>query len=301
LDKNTLDWLLAGPVWLKYAVELQLMDLKPDVTPALRDSSIQKLVARLKGSDAGIPAIKSSHVHYTEPGKAYWDLFFLADIGFTVKELGLETGAEEIFKYQSRDGTFTMPPNVKDNYFCMSAILIASLARMGYRDDARVIKYARAALGAQMPGGGWDCYGESFNPEGSCPMDDINILMLLGQYQDYRENPKLNGAIDHLLRHWETGDNIYGFGVGKRFRSLSYPAVKYGILRVLDTLSLFPYAVKSRGFKNMLDYVRGKAKDGRYFAEPADMTYTDFDFSQTAQPSRWITFLVNRVEKRAES
>ena len=27
----------------------------------------------------------------------------------------------------------------------------------------------------------------------------MNILMLLGQYRDYRENPKLNGAIDHLL------------------------------------------------------------------------------------------------------
>ena len=300
MDKKVLDWLLAGPAWLKYAVELQLLDLKPDVKPVLRDSAIQSLVNRLKGSSAGIPAIKSDRVHYTESGKAYWDLFFLADIEFTINDLGLEAGAEEIFKYQSRDGTFTIPPNVKDNYFCMSAILVASLAKMGYRDDPRVIKYARLAMGEQMPSGGWDCYGESFNPEGSCPMDDMNILMLLGQYKDYRENPKLNGAIDHLIRHWEQGSNIYGFGVGKRFRSLQYPAVKYGILRVLDVLSLFPYAVATKGFQSMLDYVHGKAKDGRYFAEPADMAYTGFDFSQTAEPSRWITFLVNRVEKRAE-
>jgi hypothetical protein len=297
LDKNTLDWLLAGPAWLKYAVELQLLDTKPDISPALKDSSIQKLVARLKGSDAGIPAIKSSRVHYTAPGKAYWDLFFLADIGFTVKDLGLEEGAEEIFKYQSRDGTFTMPPNVQDNYFCMSAILIASLAKMGYRDDTRVIKYARAALGEQMPSGGWDCYGYGYDTC-SCPMEDMNVLMLLGQYKEYRENPQLYQAIDKLLAHWEQGDNRCGFGVGKRFRSLSYPAVKYGILRLLDVLSLFPYAIESRGFRSMLDYVRGKAKDGRYFAEPSDMTYTDFDFSQAAQPSRWITFLVNRIEKR---
>jgi hypothetical protein len=299
LDKKVLDWLLAGPAWLKYAVELQLLDSKPDVTPALGDSAIQALVNRLKGSSAGIPAIKSGRVHYTEPGKAYWDLFFLADIGLTINNLGLESAAEEIFKYQSRDGTFTIPPNVHDNYFCMSAILIASLARLGYRDDPRVIKYARLAMSEQMPGGGWDCYGESFNPEGSCPMDDMNIMMLLGQYRDYRENPKLNGAIDHLMRHWEEGNNIYGFGVGKRFRSLQYPAVKYGILRVLDVLSLFPYAVETRGFQSMLDYVHGKARDGRYFAEPADMVYTDFDFSQTAAPSRWITFLVNRIDKRA--
>ena len=300
MDKKVLDWLMEGPAWLKYAVELQLLDLKPDVTPVLQDSSIRKLVDRLKGNSAGVPAIKSGRVHYTESGKAYWDLFFLADIGLTINDLGLENEAEEIFRFQSREGTFTIPPNVQDNYFCMSAILIASLSRMGYRDDPRVIKYARAAMSAQMPGGGWDCYGESFSAEGSCPMDDMNILMLLGQYPQYRDNPQLYGAIEHLIAHWEEGTHLYGFGVGKRFRSLQYPAVKYGILRVLDVLSLFPYAVKSRGFQSMLDFVHAKGVNGRYFAESTDMVYTDFDFSQTAEPSRWITFLVNRIEKRGE-
>ena len=300
MDKKVLDWLMEGPAWLKYAVELQLLDLKPDVTPVLQDSSIRKLVDRLKGNSAGVPAIKSGRVHYTESGKAYWDLFFLADIGLTINDLGLEAEAEEIFRFQSREGTFTIPPNVQDNYFCMSAILIASLSRMGYRDDPRVIKYARAAMTEQMPGGGWDCYGESFSAEGSCPMDDMNILMLLGQYPQYRDNPQLYGAIEHLIAHWEEGTHLYGFGVGKRFRSLQYPAVKYGILRVLDVLSLFPYAVKSRGFQSMLDFVHAKAVNGRYFAESTDMVYTDFDFSQTAEPSRWITFLVGRVEKRVE-
>ena len=300
MDKKVLDWLMEGPAWLKYAVELQLLDLKPDVTPTLQDSSIRKLVDRLKGNSAGVPAIKSGRVHYTESGKAYWDLFFLADIGLTINDLGLEAEAEEIFRFQSREGTFTIPPNVQDNYFCMSAILIASLSRMGYRDDPRVIKYARAAMTEQMPGGGWDCYGESFSAEGSCPMDDMNILMLLGQYPQYRDNPQLYGAIEHLIAHWEEGTHLYGFGVGKRFRSLQYPAVKYGILRVLDVLSLFPYSVKSRGFQSMLDFVHAKAVNGRYFAESTDMVYTDFDFSQTAEPSRWITFLVNRIEKRGE-
>lgn len=300
MDKKVLDWLLAGPAWLKYAVELQLLDLKPDVSPVLKDSSIQKLLARLKSDTAGLPAIKKGLVHYTALEKAYWDLFLLADIGLTVKDLELESEAESIFRFQAPDGTFTMPPNVKDNYFCMSAILLASLAKMGYRDDPRIIKYCRAALGEQISGGGWDCYGYGFDTC-SCPMEDMNVLMLLGQYREYRENPQLNKAIDKLLDHWEQGDNRCGFGVGKRFRSLTYPAVKYGILRVLDTLSLFPYAIKSRGFQTMLDYIRSKADGGRYFAEPADMVYTDFDFSQTREPSRWITFLVNRIEQRVAS
>lgn len=300
MDKKVLDWLLEGPVWLKYAVELQLLEEKPDVNPALQDSSIQKIISRLKGNNSGISAIKAGRVHYTETGKAYWDLFFLADIGLTINDTGLEAEAEEIFRYQAHDGTFTMPPNVQDNYFCMSAILISSLAKMGYHDDPRVIKYIRAAMSAQLTGGGWDCYGDSYGSEDSCPMDDMNILMLLGQYPDYRENPKIYGAIDHLLAHWEEKTHLYGFGVGERFRSLQYPAVKYGILRVLDVLSLFPYALKSSTFHNMLDFVHAKAVNGRYFAESTDMVYTDFDFSQTAAPSRWITFLINRIDKRVE-
>ena len=297
MDKEIINWLLEGPAWLRYAVELQLLEQRPDVTPVLRDGAIKKLVTRLKDSQAGIPALKSGKVHYTDPCKAYWDLYFLADIGLTVADLGLADEAEAVFRFQAPDGTFTIPPNVKPDYFCMSAILIASLARMGYRDDPRVGKYIHAVMETQGKEG-WDCYGGGIMGTGSCPMDDQNILMLLGQYEKYRNNPGLNGAIGQLLEHWEIGNNIYGFGVGQRFRSLQYPAVKYGILRVLDVLSLFPYAVARPGFQGMLDFVRGKAGDGRYRAEMTDDAYAGFDFSQKAEPSRWLTFLVNRIEKR---
>ncbi len=300
MDKKVLDWLLEGPAWLRYAVELQLLDTKPDVRPVLQDAGIKKIITRLKSSDAGLPAIKTGKVHYTEAGKAYWDLFFLADIGLTLRDVGLESEAETVFRFQAADGSFTMPPNVKDNYFCMSAILISSLAKMGYRDDPRVAKYIRAALSSQMPGGGWDCYGETMGVLESCPMDDMNILMLLGQYEAHINNPTLYGAIDHLLEHWQEGSHLYGFGVGRRFRNLQYPAVKYGILRVLDVLSLYPHAIESKSFQSMLDFVRAKASGGKYTADDNEPAYSDLDFGRKFELSRWITFLVNRVEKRVE-
>ncbi len=300
MDKKALDWLLEGPAWLRYAVELQLLDNKPDIRPVLQDTDIGRIISRLKSSEAGIPALKTGRVHYTEAGKAYWGLFLLADIGLTIPDCKLESEAETVFRFQSADGSFSIPPNVKDNYFCMSSILISSLAKMGYRDDPRVAKYIRAALSSQMPGGGWDCYGESIGVLESCPMDNMNILMLLGQYEAHISNPALSGAIDLLLEHWEDGEHLYGFGVGKRFRNLLYPAVKYGILRVLDVLSLFPHAIESQSFQSMLDFVHGKAAGGKYSAEATELAYADFDFGQTSEPSRWLTFLVNRVEKRVE-
>jgi len=296
MNERIIDWLLRGPAWLAYAVETQLLDRDADLAAVLRSPEILGLVARLKGRDRGLPALGSGRVHYTETGKAYWDLFILADIGLSVKDAGLEEEAELVFGFQQADGTLRIPPNVQPHYYCMSAILVSSLARMGFRDDPRVAAYMNVALRDQQRGGGWDCYGDEY---GSCPMDDLNLLMLLGQFEARRWDPALNGAVDCLLEHWQRGDHRYGFGVGKRFRALTYPAVKYGLLRVLDVLSLFPYAVERPAFTDMLDYVKSKAVDGRYYAEPADGAYAEFDFGQTREPSRWITFLVARLEKRA--
>jgi hypothetical protein len=300
LEKKVLDWLLDGPAWLEYAVRLQLLDETPNIKPVLADA-VRGLIDRLQGDRVGIPALKTGRVHYTETGKAYWDLFILADIGFTLKDLLLDNLAEDIFRFQRQDGSFVIPPNVEETYFCMSAILISSLARMGYREDPRIEKYIRLALNSQQNDGGWYCHYFGYDPNvESCPMDNLNLLMLLGQYDKHRESPQIIGAIDGLLGHWEKRYQLHGFGIGRRFRSLQYPAVKYGILRVLDVLSLFPYAVDSRSFWIMMDTVRQKAVDGMYTAEIVDSNYSEFDFAQQEKPSRWITFLVNRIEKRIE-
>ena len=298
MRREDLDWLLAGPAWVRYAVQSQLLDIEPDARPVLEDEAVQRVLQRLKSRETGLPALSAGKVHYTDTGKAYWDLFFLADIGLTVKDLGLEPEAEEVFRFQLPDGNFRIPPNVQPDYVCMSAILLASLARMGYRDDIRVRDYVRAAMNSQLTNGGWDCYGDNYGHD-SCPMDDMNVLMLLANYENQRENPALRNAIDHLLSHREEGRHLYGFGTGKRFHALQYPAVKYGILRVLDVLSLYPYAVDSRAFISMLDHVHGKERNGRYTPEAAEPVYKDFDFGQTNEPSRWLTFIINRIEKRA--
>ena len=298
MNKEVINWLLEGPDWLKYAVELQLLNLKPDVQPVLRDSSIMKIVHRLKDNQVGIPALRTGKVSHMQTGNAYWDLFFLADIGLTKNDLELNKEIEEIFSLQSPDGTFITERGIEPNYFCVSAILLACVARMGYRDDPRLNKYLQVILNSQHHDGGWHC--EEWYAE-SCPMDNLNILMLLGQYEKYRKGPISKGGIDLLLKHWEKKDEKWRpsmFGIGKKFMSLTYPAVKYGILRVLDVLSLFPYAMESKGFKSMLDFVHQKSSGGKYFAESIVESYADFDFGQKKEPSRWITFLINRIEKR---
>ena len=298
MNEKITNWLLEGPAWLKFAVEKQRLEISSDPEIAVNDNAIMKLRQRLNDNYLGLPALKTGRISAETTGNAYWDLFFLADIGLNASDLNLNHDMDSILNRQSLDGTYSLDPSMAQDYFCLSAILIATIAKMSYRNDLRVERYIQTVWNSRCPDGGWHCEGWGNT---GCPMDNLNVLMLLGQYEQYRNNPALSGAIDLLLKHWEKREEGWrkdGFGVGQRFRSLEYPAIKYGILRVLDVLSLFPSAIKTPGFQSMLNFVQDKSIGGKYFADITSDTYTDFDFGQKKEPSRWITFLVTRVEKR---
>jgi hypothetical protein len=291
---------------MRYAVESQLLNLKPSPQAVLQDKSIQKLVRRLRDPKVGIPALETGKVTWANTANAYWDLFFLADIGLTAKDMGLDREIDEFFKLQLPDGTFVTEDDHAPNYFCVSGIFLSSVARAGYENDPRIGKYVDFILSTQQADGGWHCgddhtTGGKYEGTDSCPMNNLNILQLLGLYEEHRNDPRFDGALDLLFEHWLRREENWrpsNFGIGKRFKGLEYPATKYGILRVLDVGSLFPHALKSDGFRDMLDFVIGRAVDGRFVPESIHESYAEFDFGQKEEPSRWITFIVERIKKR---
>jgi hypothetical protein len=303
MDKKVLNWLMEGPAWLRYAVELQLKEAAPDPGPVLQDSQIVEILERLKGRKRGIPAIQSGYMNSDEYENPYWDLFFLADLGLTAADVNLTSEIAAFLDSQSYKGTYITEFGMEPSYFCKSAILLSAIARMGYQDNPHVKKYVQLMLSSQRLDGGWYCnpnhdIGAPLQYEPSCPQENLNILLLLGQYAEYRGDSRFNGAIDLLLEHWgmrNTGAQIVYFGVGRRYQALSYPATRYGILRVLDALSLFPYSFKKANFQSMLEFVRKKAVDGRYSVE-ATSSYTDLEPQH--QPNRLLTFIISRIEKR---
>jgi hypothetical protein len=305
MEKKVFDWLLNGPPWLRYAVESQLLDLKPDLQPVLNDPTIKEIIERLKDKRRGLPAIGTGYWSADEYENPYWDLYFLADLGLKIPNLGLTKEIEDFLKSQSERGTFITEPGMDPNYHCKSAIIVSSIARMGLHNDPHVKKYIELILSSQRLDGGWYCnpnhdIGAPLQYEPSCPQENLNVLLLLGQYPQYRTNPRFNGVIDQLLRHWElrgTGIQIVYFGVGRRYQSLHYPATRYGLLRVMDAISLFPYSLNKASFQSMLNFVYQKAKEGKYTAE-TQSPYTELE--PTGQPSRILTFLINRIEKRVD-
>lgn len=306
MKQDILTWLLNGPAWLKYTVELQLLGTNPDPGLALNDPAIVSLRERLSNHQLGLPALLGKKIYYTHAGNAYWDLFFLADTGLTAKDLGIEAELEQLLARQSPSGDFITEPGMMPNHYCISAILLSTIAKLGFKEHPAVRKYLEVILNTQRYDSGWHCEkgqsgGVSYDPE-SCPMDNLNILMLVGQYDDLRNDDRFNGAIDLLLYHWKQRDRklrLDGFGVGSRYSALKYPAVDYGIIRVLDAVSVFPHAVKRPAFAEMLGWIAKKAVDGRYTPEMASGFFPGFDFDQTEKPSRWLTFLISRIVKRA--
>jgi hypothetical protein len=303
MNKEINKWLLEGPAWLKYAVKLQLLDSKPDIQPAINDKTIIEIVERLKDKKRGIPAIRTGFMNSDEYESPYWDLFFLSDIGLTAQDLNLNSEIDVFLDSQSDKGTYVTEFGMEPGYFCKSAILLAAIARMGYQNNPHVQKYVQLLLSLQRLDGGWYCnpnhnIGAPLQHEPSCPQENLNILLLLGQYEEYRNNPRFNGAIDLLLKHWEmrsTGIQIVYFGVGRRYQSMQYPATRYGILRVLDAISLFPYSMKKASFHNMLDFVHRKSVDGKYRVE-TPTSYTNLEDGK--EYNRLLTFIINRIDKR---
>ncbi len=303
MDKKTIDWLLEGPDWIKYAVESQLLNKKPDLHTVLNDPAIVEITERLRERRKGIMGIESGYMASDEYENPYWDLYFLADLGLTISDLNLNDEIDHFLSTQSPKGTFMTELGMEPNYLCKSAIMVSNIARMGYRTDPHVKKYVNMCLTSQRLDGGWYCnpnhdIGAPYEDDPSCPQENLNILLLLSAYPEQRTNSKLNGAIDLLLRHWDmrgTGIQIVYFGVGRRYQSMRYPATRYGILRVLDTLSLYPYAMKKASFQSMLNFVRKKAVDSKYSVETSS-PYTDMEGNN--HPNRLLTFIVGRIEKR---
>jgi hypothetical protein len=303
---ENIEWLLKGPIWLKYAVEKQFLGMSPDVKPVLADPAIQRVIERLKDKREGIPAIPGGLMDADRYENPYWDLFFLADLGLTAAELSIQSEIERFLETQAADGTYMTEMGMQPAYFCKSMILLSAIARMGYQNDVHIQKLIQLFLKKQRLDGGWYCnpnhdVGSALQDEPSCPQENLNILLLFGQYPQYRSDQRFKGAIDQLLRHWEIRDRgiqIVYFGVGKRYQSLQYPVTRYGIVRVLDALSLFPYALQQSTFRNMLGFVQHKAKDG-CFAVETHTPYTQLEPQESC--NRLLTFIIRRIEKRLEA
>ena len=241
---------------------------------------------------------------------------FLADLGLSLHDDGMQDIVDSILKNRSSEGVFQVLVNIPkqfggsglDSYswmLCDAPLLMYSLLKMGV--DRKILNPGLEYLIAIGDDYGYPCAASSelgrFNGPGKrgtlCPYANLLMVKLFSQLPDKQNTPQCRAAVEALLDHTVKKDKRYLFGVGTDFLKLKYPFIWYDILHVVDTLSHFDFAVSDPRFKELMEIIKGKSDgEGLYCAESVWMAWKQLDSGQKKVPSMWISFVVLRIFKR---
>jgi hypothetical protein len=316
------DWLLKGPPYVQYRARIDLLEeneTAPEVQ-STRASMVEQpeILERIYSLDDWPGKVLSSH---RSAGQSFHTLNFLTDLGLRISDPGMQQLAEKIHEKASPEGPFRIAMNIGPGHggtgedtagwaLCDAPNLIYALARLGLADDPHVTK-AGEYLISLVKEFGWPCavskeLGDFRGPgpkTAPCPYANLAMLKMLSTRPDWRNLPAAATGIKTILHLWEArrDEHPFIFYMGTDFCKLKAPLIWYDILHVLDVLSLYPAAIQSNAFKEMLSVVTQKAtEDGIFMAESVYVPYKNWDFGQKKTPSRWITLLVYRILARTE-
>jgi len=313
LGEELVEWLLAGESWVVYRTLSDLLEKEEGDDPVVKARtaiSEHPLVRRIfegLNEDGYWGRPKDIHTWWPRKDTTFWILPVLADFGFTVEDKRIARACEYIFSTQLQSGGFGWDPPTKPSD-CHSAIIIESLAKVGFLRDPKLQKAYDWLIKRQRLDGGFWCkdtgqIGGPREKEPSCAMATMFVLGALAQNPELRNSEVAMKGVDFLFGCWENRGKIKYAGhdsqVGTDWEKLKYPFTDYKILKFLDALSQFEHAKHRLQESEMVDLLLSKrAKEGGFTPESIVKVWSDFDFGQKEKPSRWITLLVLRILKR---
>ena len=316
------DWLLKGPSWANYRTRLDLMHQLPGSEELMRshekllaDNQVQNLVASLAEWPGEIIASHKS------AGQPFHRLTFLADLGMTKNDPGIQEIILQIMASQAPEGPFELPMNIGEAYggsgqqqsawaLCDAPLLLYALVKFGLSEDKRVRKGIDYLAGLARENG-WPCVvseklGKWRGPgkkDDPCPFATLAMLKLLAEVPDLNGSPASHAGVESVLHLWETSqtNHPYIFYMGDDFRKLKAPFIWYDLLHVLEVLSKFDWAKEDSRFKNMVNVLKGKMdEDGKFTVESVWMAWKEWEFGQKKVPSYWLTLAAWRILQRCD-
>jgi len=315
------DWLLtSNEPWTRYRTLVDLQGLpedNPDVHTARTEMLSHPQVQKLVGTAVSWPgyALKN-HKDAKHP---LYALSTLADFGLRHDVSGVAKAVTKVKANQSEEGAFQTKIKLYKRFGgidgehwvwmnCDAPTLLYILLKMGVENDPQVEKAANhlVSLGEEN---GWHCNAApalgNFRGPGRkadpCPIANVYTLKALAQIPKLVDSPTTRAGTEMLLRHWQhaTERKLYMFGLGTDYRKLKYPFVWYDILHVTDVLSQFPFIHDDPRFHEMVATITDQAdENGRYTANSMYIAWKGWSFADKKRPSPWLTFLVERIQKR---
>lgn len=313
LKGDLMDWLIGGEPWVVYRTLIDLLD-KDEMDGAVSKAKMaipaHPLIKRVFGGlnqDGYWGGPSDIHTWWPRKETTFWILPILADFGFNVEDEKIARACEYVLSTQLSSGGFGWSPPTWPGD-CHSAIITESLSKLGLLRDPRVQRaYEWLIKRKRMDGGFWckdtgqiDRLREK---EPSCAMATMFVLGALAQNPDLRNTEVAWTGVDFLFECHEKRGKIRYAGhdsqIGRDWEKLKYPFTDFKILKFLDVLSQFKYARERLQGSEMVDLLLSKRDDdGRFTPESIHKTWSDFDFGQKEEPSRWITLLSLRIVKR---
>jgi hypothetical protein len=320
--KAPIEWLLEGEPYIVYRARRDLLgqaEQEPEVAAArkamLASPALQSLVAGL----CEWPGIViSSHKSAAQP---FHRLSFLAELGLTARDPGMETIIARILEHQSEEGPFQLPSNVPVRYggtgedtwawaLCDAPLVVYSLAVLGLAEEPQV-RRAAAHLVGLVRENGWPCalskeMGKWRGPgrkEDPCPYANLAMLKAMSVMEEYRDSPAAQAGAETLLKLWHASleQHPYIFYMGTDFRKLKVPLVWYDLVHVLDVLTRFPWLRSDARLSNMLGVLTGKMDaQGCFTLESVWAAWKEWEFGQKKVPSRWLTLSAWRIIRRMD-
>jgi hypothetical protein len=309
--QTTIDWLLSGPPYVEYWTRRGLLGERSSA--GVRDAhrrmvasaEVRALVKELHGWPV---APLNSH---KSAGHAIHKLTFLADLGMTREDPGIEAIARRIMAHVSSEGPFQVVAVIGAAYGgtgketwswapCDAPLLVYALEKFGYGGETAVGK-ARDSLTRLVRDNGWPCavsseLGKWRGPgrkDDPCPFATLAMLKALSASTRRDEEAARRGT-EAILSQWSArrDNHAYMFYMGTDFCKPKAPMVWYDILHVLHVLTEFPW---TRSDPRLLDMARHLDawfdEAGRITPASVWKAWEGWEFAQKKEPSRWVTLL----------
>jgi hypothetical protein len=312
-DRAVTDWLLEGDPTVRYRTLTNLLGLKEsdkDVRRAreqvLDDPRIRH-IRRRQNKSGYWGAERDIFTWWPAKDSTFYMLGVLADFGLRKEDPGIERACEYVLGAQLDCGAFGVrpPPRPLD---CFTGILTESLAKFGYTADVRLGRAYEWLAGRQRVDGGFWCKntGQPGGPrqdEPSCAFAALCVLGALTLHPRLRGSGTAKRCAAFLLKCWDNRGRLRYAGhdsqIGTGWEKLKYPFTDYRLLMYLDIMSRLPHVRKDPRIRDITRILISKRdSEGRFRPESIHRAWSDFDFGQKKQPSRWITFLANYIIKR---
>ncbi|MHB1153152.1 MAG: hypothetical protein ACYCWE_19680 [Eubacteriales bacterium] len=313
------DRLLNAKPWTEYGTRLYLLNQDKNDKEVLEAKKkilahplIQNMISEF---DHWEDEIVSSH---KSAGLLLHKLAFLADIGLTAEDPGIENIISVILKHRTEEGIIKVPVNISAHFggtgqntwgwcLCDTPEIVYSLLKFGLSEE---LKPAIQYLVSLARDNGWGCHVSPelgrFRGPGSksdpCPYATLLMLKVLAQIPGLDDEKRC--GTESLLQLWADSreKHPYMFYMGTDFRKLKAPFIWYDIIHVTEVLSQFERIRQDIRLQEMIALIKSQAdQNGFYTPQSEWRAWKAWDFGQKKLPSFWMTFVILRLLKRFET